>query len=121
MTIMEYLKETLTVSAPTVQQSEIEKMFGIYLEKEPKKIISHIDSEIFFEGQNFLKLLSKQEILDCCGDLNVDFINKKIIPVFDLGDNDYIVFSYGDNWWYKFNIVDEVLFSKHKSIIEFFI
>ena len=45
-----------------------------------------------------------------------DFDAKKILPLIDCGDNDFIVFHIGTNKWSRFNIVDECIFKERDSL-----
>jgi len=60
--------------------------------------------------------LSHNEILNASEEFNVDFIGLQLVPVFDTGDNDYIVFDIKNGNWCKFNIVDSIQF-KQKSLL----
>lgn len=121
MNIREYLQKTLSISGSLTDANDIEMHYGIKLVGEAKKITETLDQEIFFEGGFFLKLLSKQEVIDASEDMQVDFTAKEVIPLFDIGDNDYIAYHYGKKQWCKFNIVDEIEFSIQHSVIEFFV
>lgn len=73
----------------------------------------------FFEGK-FCRKLSVREILHATGDLHVDFVRTGFLPLFDCGDNDFIVYRFSDGKWLKFNIVDEITFRESddwKSLI----
>lgn len=120
MDIISYLKNILEKNIDSNQLNDIEKFYDTKLNGEALKISNSLGDEIFFGGKTFLKLLSKQEVLDATSDLNVSFKEKSLIPMFDSGDNDYIVFSFDEKCWYKYNIVDDVLFCKHYSIMEYF-
>ncbi len=69
---------------------------------------------IFFDG-TFCRKLSTSEILNAKEMLHVDFPAAGILPVFDCGDNDFIVYRLTDKKWVKFNIVDETSFSESED------
>lgn len=94
---------------------EIEAKYGIQLPVIVQKIISYSQESIFFE--NDWRTLSIKEVLDASEDLHVDFGELKILPLFDTGDNDFIVYRFESDTWSKFNIIDECFF-KNKNLLE---
>lgn len=62
------------------------------------------------------RLLSLEEILNADEDLQVDFVQYGLIPVFDVYDNDFICYQTKDGNWCKFNIVDEIRFQKDSRL-----
>ena len=57
------------------------------------------------------------EIINATADLEVDFVAHALLPIFDIGDNDFVVFDFSENCWCLFNIVDEIKFRKTKDLI----
>lgn len=100
--------------------AQIEAMYKADLPDEVKRILSLSNEAVFYEDFSLLRGLSHAEIIDASVDMAVDFIAKGILPLFDVGDNDYIVYDILEKVWCKFNIVDEVKFSTSHSISEFF-
>lgn len=119
MKITEYLKEILSFEDSN-KTNFVETLYDIKLSDEIKKITDNINESIDFEYRGYLRLLSKKEIIDASKDMNINFIEKGIIPIFDTGDNDYISFNINKSKWCKFNIVDEIDFSLKDNIIDFF-
>jgi len=96
---------------------EIEAKYGMQLPMIVKKIISYSQESIFFE--NGWRTLSTKEVLEASEDLHVDFSTLKILPLFDTGDNDFIVYRFESDTWAKFNIIDECFF-KNKNLLEYY-
>lgn len=120
MEIRNFLNENINVIKDKEKVKKIEDLYNMKLNGEILYLVSNLGEEKFFDEEEFIKLLSFQEIMDASDDMNVDFISISVLPVFDVGDNDYISFSFNDNCWCKFNIVDELVFSKKKNISDFF-
>lgn len=99
---------------------QIEKSYEVSLNEKLKKILSAKPEGEFFEGDDILRLLSHDEIINATHDLSVDFIGLKLIPMLDTGDNDYIVFDVENNCWCKFNIVDATRYKQRQELTEFF-
>ena len=116
MTNNEYLK---MVQQSELDEDKVRKITDIYSDKLPeivKKIISCSESGGFLDDE--LRILSYAEVVNAENDLHVPFKELGIVPLFDSGDNDFIVFDYTNNIWAKFNIVDKILFKKRHSLEE---
>ena len=66
------------------------------------------------------RTLSVNEILDASKDLHVDFEKQLLLPIVDVGDNDFIVYHAEDGTWSKFNIIEGCHFKVKKSFYEYF-
>jgi hypothetical protein len=116
MKLNETLKQLSQVDINENSVNKIENAYKVKLSEELKKIVSLHGETIFYDDFSLLRGLSVKEILDASNDMSVDFIGKNLLPLFDVGDNDYFVFDFAEKCWYKFNIVDEVKFSKAETI-----
>ena len=99
---------------------KLEETYGAKISKYVKKLLSSSPEGIFFECDDILRALSHKEIFDASEELSVDFVGLQLIPIFDTGDNDYIVFDIVNDNWCKFNIVDSVKFKQKSLLNEFF-
>ena len=75
----------------------------------------------FFQTGGFVcdyRFLSLDEIEHADEDLHVDFINRKILPLIDCFDNDFIVYDFHGKKWMKFNIIELVAFNVKDSLEE---
>ena len=84
-----------------------------------KKIISIDDNSVFYDDRGFLRKLSTSEILNATEQLHIDFIGISLLPIFDIGDNDFIVYDLKERCWYLFNIVDEIKFKKAANLTKY--
>jgi hypothetical protein len=92
-------------------------MYKVQLPEAVKRVVSIIGSNtLFYEDKDILRSLSESEVLNATKDLSVDFVGKSLLPLFDIGDNDFIVYDLSEKCWYLFDIVDEVKFKKSEDI-----
>lgn len=96
---------------------QIEDLYKCNISDEVKQIVSNCDETIFFDDDDS-RVLSFDEILDAEEDLHVEFIKKKMLPLFDCLDNDFIVYKTDTHTWTRFNIVDEIDFDEADSLEE---
>jgi len=120
MNIHDFIREIEGQSVNVQFADKLEEIYGTQIIEYVKKLFSVSSGGVFFESADILRLLSHKEILDATKELNVDFIGLQIIPIFDTGDNDYIVFDIENNSWCKFNIVDSVKYKHRSSLNDFF-
>lgn len=93
---------------------QIKEIYGYKLPKELISILSYSKESIFIEDG--IRTLSESEIINANIDLKINFVKNNMIPVFDCGDNDFIVYHLNTKIWSKFNIVDEIIFSKSSKL-----
>ena len=79
------------------------------------KIISTCDKTLFIDST---RLLTYNEILNAEEDLGVNFIQLQLLPLFDCGDNDFIVYHISKKCWSLFNIIDECVFKETNTLEE---
>lgn len=115
MTTVEFVEKLVGVDIDKKKKSKVEKIYGSELPEIVGKIISVATKPIFFDEY---RVLSFDEICEADDELSVNFSEKKIIPLIDCGDNDFIVFHCKSDEWSKFNIIDECIFKKRKSLNE---
>ena len=108
MTRNEYLREVMNCVVNDVKLSKIEEIYGEIKNEAARKIVSNADETLFLD--NDWRVLSYSEIEEANNDLHVDFTGKKLLPLFDCSENDFVVYRIADDDWAKFNIVDESLF-----------
>jgi hypothetical protein len=118
--IHDFLSRVEQQSINTQFINKLTETYGTKFIEYVEKLLSVSSDGIFFENDDILRLLSHKEILNACEELSVNFIELQLIPVFDTGDNDYIVFDIENKNWCKFNIVDSVKFKQKSLLSEFF-
>ena len=109
MTKKEFLQSVTAVSEDSAKVEKIEKIYGAVTSELVRKIISYVNKTVFLDEDDW-RVLSYSEIENAASDLNVDFTGKKLLPLFDCCENDFVVYCLAEDGWAKFNIVDESLF-----------
>lgn len=112
----EYFAKLELVSIDDKKMKTISELYSANLPEVLQKIISYAKDPIFFDDG--IRILSYDEMIDAEEDLHIDFKRKGIIPVADCGENDFIVYHYNDSLWSKYNIIDESVFKKRRTIEE---
>jgi hypothetical protein len=97
--------------------AQTENIYKASLSDEVKKILSLSEETMLYDDKPLLRKLSSAEIIEANEDLEVDFIGQSLLPVFDMGDNDFVVFDFAENRWCLFNIVDEIKFKEEEDLL----
>lgn len=88
----------------------------------PEEIIRILSScaapELFDENES--RTLSIKEVINAEEDLQVPFRSEGMIPIVDLGDNDYIVYCFKDCSWRIYNVLDQSLFKETENFKDLF-
>lgn len=108
-----YLKDIENVEIDDKKVSKIKAIYG-EITSIIQKIVSYSSSSVFLD--NGCRQLSISEIIDADKDLGVDFSKLKMIPLFDCGENDFIVYNLKNNSWSKYNTNDNSIFKKSSSL-----
>lgn len=116
MNTNDFLKQAAVQSIHEGFIKPLEQLYGIVFEENLRKVLSVNPNGDFIESTDILRLLSHREMLNANTELAVDFIHLKLIPVFDTGDNDYIVCDLTNNSWCKFNIVDSIKYMQNQTL-----
>lgn len=116
MNIQNFLQSISSVSIDLKAVAAVEKAYAAQFPEDVQKIISCAGKGGFFEGDNFCRQLPLEDIVSAQKDLNVNFATLGILPLFDKGDNDYVVFNIRKKKWEMFNIVDEISFMTGESL-----
>ena len=117
------LKDTLTAlnqqSVEAKNIGEIESVYETKLNDTVKRLVSISKKSVSYDDFSLLRSLSLKEILEASADMQVDFVSLRLLPLFDAGDNDYIVYDLNEKGWCMFNIADEIKFSKKSSLLDY--
>lgn len=111
----EFLSSIADIKVNTKKISVVEATYEGKFDDIVNRIISACDKTLFIDD---IRLLTYNEILDAEEDLRINFIQLQLIPIFDCGDNDFIVYHISKNHWSLFNIVDECCFKEKKTLEE---
>ncbi len=111
------------VKAAAENKAVKEKLEAVYGEIVPDEIVSILSlfskPELFDENES--RTLSVNEVMHAEEDLQVPFKTNYLVPIVDIGNNDYIVYNGEKRVWCIYNILDEILYDESKSFEELFL
>lgn len=118
MTVKQFLSEVNDQPIDRTIVIAIQQKYDFILPVQIQHIVSASEESIFFDDD--CRTLSVAEILDANEDLHADFKKLKLLPLFDVGDNDFLVYHADRGSWSKFNIIDECHFKSKMTLEEYF-
>ena len=113
----EFLTKISEIEIDKGKTSELERLYGFEMPDIIGKIMSVATDPIFLDE---CRILPYKEVCNADDYLGTNFVSLKIVPVADCGDNDFIVYHYNTGDWSKFNIVDETVFKRRETFLDFF-
>jgi len=99
--------------------SEIEALYKTKLTTEVKKVISLNKDGVSYDDKSVFNGLSADAILNAYNDLYVDFVGLQLLPLFDIGDNDYIVFNIKKRCYAIYDISDDDEYSEEYDLLKY--
>ncbi len=112
----EYLEMIDKTEIKDEKVNAIEQKYDRKLPEELKRIVSFMSETLFLDKGG--RIISFNELVNAEDIFQVDVVGLGIVPVADIGDNDFIVFLLEKSEWARFNIVDECIFGEKKSFDE---
>lgn len=119
MTRLDFLNGLDSQVTDNLTVEKVENKYHAQFPEVIQRLLSAASETIFFDDD--YRLLSVDEIMDAEADLHVDFVNKKLLPLADCGENDFIVYQFDSESYARFNIVDECSFTQKKDFREVFL
>lgn len=116
MNSLEYLMAIENSSIDIAKKTKFEECYGIKLSDSLAKIVTFANDSIFIAEER--RVLSFDEIININKDCDNVFISKRIIPVIDCYDNEFIVFAADDSIWAKFSLSDNAMYKKRENLSE---
>lgn len=101
--------------------AKVIKAYGWDLPEELQHFISACKNEIFVENDSSsadFRVFSLDEIINAETHLNSDFKSKKMIPVIDYYDNQFLVYQIDKRNWGLFSMDDDIIFDENESMAE---
>ena len=120
MTRKEFLESLYSIE---VNSNLEKKLLSKYKMDIPEIILKTLSKypvpELFDENES--RTISVEEVMNAEEDNGVPFASVFIIPIVELGDNDFIVFDGNNHNWCIYNILDEITFDKTDTFEELFL
>lgn len=115
MSVSRYIEKVKTANIDKELVNKISEEYDAKLPELVEKLISVSGKGEFVNAYRFL---SFSEILYAEEDWGISLKEKKIIPIVDCNDNDFIVYNASEKEWQMYNIVDEISFQSAEELMD---
>jgi len=99
--------------------SEIETLYQTKLPKELQRVISLNIDGVSYDDKSVFNGLSAKAILKAYDDLYIDFVGLNLVPLFDIGDNDYIVYDLKKKCYALYDISEDDEHSEESDLSKY--
>ena len=98
--------------------NEIERLYKAKLPAHAKDFIKFNETQFYNYNESSYRLLAVKEILNANEELEINFVKKELLPLFDTMDNDFICYDFQQDKFCLFNIIEDVKYLTVDSIEE---
>jgi len=99
--------------------TEIEALYKTKLSGELKKVISLNKDGVSYDDKSVFNGLSAKAILNAYNDLYVDFVSLQLLPLFEIGDSEYIVYNFAKRRYAIYDISDDDEYSEESDLLKY--
>jgi hypothetical protein len=95
---------------------EIENLYKTKFPTEVTKVVSLNKDGVSYDDKSIFNGLSINAILNAYNDLYVDFVGLQLLPLFEIGDNEYIVYNIKKRCYAIYDISDDDEYSEESNL-----
>jgi len=99
--------------------SEIETLYKTKFTSEIEKIISLNKDGVSYDDKSVFNGLSSNAILNAYNDLYIDFVGLNLLPLFFIGDSEYIVYDLKKRRYALYDISDDDEYSEESDLLKY--
>jgi len=99
--------------------SNIEALYKTKFSSELQKVISLNKDGVSYDDKSVFNGLSANAILNAFNDLYIDFPALNLVPLFDIGDSEYIVYDLNKRCYALYDISDDDEYSQASNLLEY--
>jgi len=99
--------------------SKIEALYKTKFSSELQKVISMNKDGVSYDEKSVYNGLSTEAILNAYNDLYIDFVSLNLVPLFDIGDSEYIVYNTKKRCYALYDISDDDEYREASELLEY--
>jgi len=119
MKLRDALAELDNVEIDRANTSKIETLYKTKFSIELQKIISLNKGGVSYDDKSVFNGLSAKAILNAYNDLYIDFVGLNLVPLFDIGDNEYIVYDLKKKCYALYDISEDDEHSEESDLMKY--
>jgi len=99
--------------------SDIETLYKTKFPGELQRVISLNKDGVSYDEKSVFNGLSSNAILNAYDDLYIDFVGLNLVPLFDIGDNEYIVYNLKKKCYALYDISEDDEHSEERDLLKY--
>jgi lambda repressor-like predicted transcriptional regulator len=99
--------------------SEIETLYKTKFPNEVQKVISLNKDGVSYDDKSVFNGLSANAILNAYNDLYIDFVSLNLLPLFNIGDSEYIVYDLKKRRYALYDISEDDEYSEESDLLKY--
>jgi len=99
--------------------SKIETLYKTKFSSELVKVISLNKDGVSYDDKSVFNGLSANAILNAYNDLYIDFVSLNLVPLFDIGDSEYIVYDLKKRRYALYDISDDDEYKEESDLLKY--
>jgi len=119
MKLIDALEELNNVEIDRAVTGKIEDLYKTKLPGELQKIISLNKDGVFYDDKSVFNGLSANAILSAYNDLYIDFVSLNLVPLFDIGGSEYIVYDLKKKCYALYDISDDNEYREESDLLKY--
>jgi hypothetical protein len=105
-----------------IDKASVSKVEALYKTQFPtglQKVISLNKDGVSYDDKSVFNGLSANAIVNAYNDLYIDFVSLNLIPLFDIGDSEYIVYDLKKRCYALYDISDDDEYREASDLLEY--
>jgi len=98
---------------------QIEALYKTKFSGELEKVITLNKDGVSYDDKSIFNGLSANAILNAYNDLYIDFVSLNLVPLFEIGDNEYIVYNLKKRCYALYDISDDDEYSEESNLLNY--
>jgi len=99
--------------------NKIEELYKAKFSSELLKVISLNKGGVSYDDKSVLNGLSAKAILNAYNDLYIDFVSLNLVPLFDIGDSEYIIYDLKKKCYALYDISEDDEYSEASDLSKY--
>jgi len=119
MKLIDALEELKDVKVDKAIIGEIETLYKAKFPNELQKVISLNKDGVSYDDKSVFNGLSAKAILNAYNDLYIDFVSLNLVPLFNIGDSEYIVYDLNKKCYALYDISEDDEYSEQSDLLKY--
>jgi len=119
MKLRDALVKLNNVEIDKASVGKVETLYKTKFSTELQKVISLNKDGVSYDDKSVFTGLSADAIVNAYNNLYIDFVSLNLVPLFDIGDSEYIVYNIKKRCYALYDISDDDEYREASDLLEY--